>query len=52
MDMFQYINQRNSLKSLTDSEFETIVPSLAQQLYEYGFERFIQHYLSTLSDPI
>lgn len=51
MDIFQYINQRNSLRSLSDDQFESVLPSLVQHLYEFGFERFLHHYLSTLSDP-
>jgi hypothetical protein len=51
MDIFQFINKKHSLQSLNDDQFEAILPSLTQHLYDYGFERFLQLYLSTLSDP-
>lgn len=52
MDIFQCINQKNSLRSLSDSEFETMVPTFTEQLHQYGFDRFLQRYLSTLPDPV
>jgi hypothetical protein len=33
----KYINVRNSLRNLTDNQFEQILPQLSQQLYDKGF---------------
>lgn len=53
MDIYQYVNVRNSLRNMSDEAFEEFLPSFIEALFEYGFDTFLKNYndgLTTSND--
>jgi len=52
MDIYKYVNVRDSLRSMSAEDFETFLPDFCKALHEYGFDNFIKTYNDGLSDNI
>ena len=48
MDVFEYLNKRDSLRDMTDAEFNTFLPEFTAALLAYGFEPLVAYYNNTL----
>lgn len=44
MNIYDYLNQPNKNKTLTDEEFEKLLPCLTEQLVQMGFHNVLQEY--------
>lgn len=52
MDIYQIINVRNSLRDMSDVDFEKFLPKFCDKLVKYGFDNFIEKYNSNLQKNI
>jgi len=52
MDIYKIINVKNSLRDMSDIDFEKFLPGFCDQLVEYGFDNFIEKYNSNLQKNI
>ena len=48
MDVFEYLNKRDSLRDMTDAEFALFLPDFTAALLAYGFEPLVAYYNNTL----
>jgi hypothetical protein len=48
MDVFDYLNERNVLRDMTDDEFAVFLPEFTTALLAFGFEPLVAYYNNTL----
>ena len=52
MDIYEIVNVRNSLRNISDEDFEKFLPGFCDRLVLYGFDNFIQTYNDGLQGNI
>ena len=52
MDIYNIINVRNSLRDMSDEDFEEFLPSFCDKLVIYGFDNFIKTYNNGLQKTL
>ena len=50
MEIYNIVNVRNSLREMTDEDFEDFLPGFCDKLVLFGFDNFIQKYNDELSE--
>ena len=50
MDIYKIVNVRNSLKDMTDEDFEEFLPEFCAKLADFGFDNFIRNYNNGLQE--
>tara|TARA_R100001086_G_C11813209_1_gene252130 strand:+ start:216 stop:1223 length:1008 start_codon:yes stop_codon:yes gene_type:complete len=52
MEIYDIVNVRNSLKNMSNEEFEIFLPEFSNKLFLYGFDKFIKDYNDGLENNI
>jgi len=51
-EIYKIVNVRNSLRNMSDEDFEKFLPGFCEKLVKYGFDNFIQTYNNGLPENI